>query len=198
MLKTLTRIVRKAYGDDRKIDPVNHPYAKATTPDQLITATVIQSFAKEFDDWTAKDMWEGKDRAPSKENRRLDHDELAKIKPVLVNTKRGITVSWPVDRNCDFNYGAGTIWYKYIHQSKGSVNGVEINGVCSLEIFNSWFKLSKQVAEAKAAAAAALKRQKLEEKKWNLAENLLGMKRNEHGALVPVNPVIDEQATPAT
>ena len=33
-------------------DPINNPYAKATTPDELIASAVIQSLATDFESWS--------------------------------------------------------------------------------------------------------------------------------------------------
>lgn len=46
--------------------------------------------------------------------------------------------------------------------------------------------LWEQLDEARKVAREAKANMEANERKWNLAETLLGMKRNEHGALVPI------------
>lgn len=166
-----------------KLDPINNPYAKATTPDQIIAAAIVESFAKDFDSWRARDL----------ERKTLYGTAFREYAPSLRHPEKKIEIlfgfrTWPSDSEGDItDYPAYTSadW-----QSKGTkVNGIEIDLKSARLIANSYETLLNQREALKEKEQKALLTMKRNEEAWNIAERLLGMKRNEFGALVPVQTV---------
>ncbi len=172
--------LRKALGLlPKPFDPIDNPYAKATTPDRLISAHFIESFVKDFDNWRA-----GKD---VKEDKKVLIDRHQhEFEVFLKNRKTGLRIEWEMKREYDVK---SYHHFGVIKHSKTKVKGIPLDPQESERIFLSWIKIKKQHDETKRVAAAALAKMKEEDAKWNLAESLLGLKRNEFGALVPINPV---------
>ncbi len=151
----------------------SNPFATATTPDDIICAAIIQSIAKDFDDWKLERIGGLTPDAAAKRRAEVFgyHDPNLCI---LVNRKKDIKVSFCLN---DFEDRV---------VKGGKVNGVDMAIPRLNDIFQAYDKLKQERARLKRHAAAAVSRMEREEKAWNLAEHLLGMKRNEHGALVPV------------
>lgn len=175
MWSKLIITIQRIYGDVPAMDPVDNIVSRATTPDQMIAAGIIQSFAKEFDDWN--DMhFTSADHAKS----------VNDGKAILYNRKKDIQLKRVIKR--DYNIDC---YHSHNYKAYKFADGVYVNGVLldresSKLVIEQWERISAQVAEAKKVAAAAKKAMEENEKKWNIAESLLGMKRNEHGALVPI------------
>jgi hypothetical protein len=156
-------------------------YATATTPDMIIAAAIVDSFAKEFEAWTAKDLC-----------RKSEYYKYPDLSPTLTNADKDIKIefgvrSWRGDAD---GGDSNRSYHCKDWQSEGTkVNGIAIELRAARLIASSYEKLllrRKALKEQEAASLAAMKRN---EAAWNIAEKLLNMKRNEHGALVPVQQV---------
>lgn len=172
-------------GETSKPDMINNSYAKATTPDRLIAAHIIESFTLNFEDWDAlnlDDQWRQFYDAP---------------KHTLTNTKKGLSVGWENQKKSADNDNRSPWVYKLKAESAHVRNiptkdnsapgkSVPLDAVSSRLIIESWDKVSVVKLKAKAVADKALAEMKANEAAWTMAENLLGMKRNKFGALVPV------------
>lgn len=175
MLATFKRMI---WGEEP--DPiVNNPLANATTPDQLIGAALVESFAKEFDDWS-HEQYNTYNRSTSDDNVWLEKWRNRGFKSVqtydtnfFYNSKKKLLIVYRKNGNIRSNF---------------RVNDVPLSTVIGETVIEEYVKLEQQVKEAKAAAAKAKREMEENEAKWNLAEKLLGKKRNEHGALVPIVP----------
>jgi hypothetical protein len=69
------------------------------------------------------------------------------------------------------------------------VNGVAVSNKAFKAILTAWQGIREKVKAAEAVAAKAKSEMETSETKWNLAEELLGMKRNGLGVLMPVKTV---------
>lgn len=177
------------FGPTPEPDVVNHPYAKATTPDELIGARIKESLSKNFDNWVLhvgpeppvyynyqirEDMVEAFNKAQTVWYRQWNgkvHGNAFTINRVLENKSEGLLFAYTKQNEtsrCDF-----------------SVNGVPILTEVGEKIQKAYTDIWKAVEKAKAAADEAKRKMEENERKWNLAEQLLGMKRLPNGALVP-------------
>jgi hypothetical protein len=185
------RFIRESYlacalfGPATRPHPIiDHPYAKAVTPDQLIAATCINSFAKNFDDWVLKQ------RLPTEKTRRLassdygkvpDNFDLMDLTSYSLSSKiRGneIEIKFYVDwRNARSR--------RTFLQTAATVNGTALSLKDSENIVSSYASLREKYIAVKREAEAVKRKMEEEKKKWDFAENLLGLKRLSSGALVP-------------
>ena len=168
------------------LDPVlDHPYAKATKPDDIIAAHILASFAKNFEDWTVSATRNGLAKAFPNLIKLGQHDRAyteEQFDITFVNTKENISVV------VEYDYSKSYYDTYYARKVKGGkVNGFSFCPTLLMSIHNKYDALKVQLAEAKRVAAEAKKRMEENEAKWNLAEKLLGMRRNEFGALVPIH-----------
>jgi hypothetical protein len=91
------------------------------------------------------------------------------------------------------SYDSGHHGETYISPGSLSVDGVLVNASAKREILNGYERIQRRVKAAKAVADRAQEDMKKNEAAWNLAEKLLGMKRNEFGALVPITTANEEK-----
>jgi hypothetical protein len=166
----------------------NHPYATATTPDQMIEAAIIQSIAAEFPKWSSQGVEVVSPTEMIWENDVRVNVNSRPYKLKLLNTSKNITCE--VELGWDYKHrspavGKPKIWGWQPTLKKFVVNDIPISDQSAEKILTSYIKVRDHLKKVEAEAAAALERQKLEEEKWNLAENLLGLCRDEKGALVP-------------
>ncbi len=157
----------------------------------MIEAAIVQSIAKTFDDWTLVEksdydfsiqQWLGGLKPTA------NHEIKQDCNKRLVNKKTNVELFWR---------------YSYRRKLVGSnrcehvetldrfyvLSGfiyIPFNVHCGNRIVTQYRKLEKQIAEVKRVAAEAKAKMEADERKWNLAESLLNMKRNEFGALVPI------------
>lgn len=167
------------------LDPVNNWMAKATTPDELIAAHIIQSMATDFEAWD-------QEYCLSSDGVRMDRWSLDSHDSNLAYHAQ--SKYWIIQRGPELKFSfrlicgqekknSSWVWkraYEYFR-----VNEVEFSPSCGLKIIEAFLRLKKEYKTVQAVAAKAKADMEANEKKWNLAENLLGMKRNEMGALVP-------------
>lgn len=181
---------------------LTHPWAKADNPDRLIASAIMRLFVEDFDKWMLTgnfDVLKDKDaergiRVESKG----DHKNWDVYKAVVLrHIERKISVQWGIMRRARDNDNMAP--WEYFGSMCAIVVDPEGETELNLEVSNelavSWRNLSSQAEAARKAAAEALLAQQLNERKWNMAERLLGMKRNDQGALVPAY-MMEEEACP--
>lgn len=161
---------------------INHPITKALTPDQLITANLIELIAKDFDGWTVDDKSDikyGCSLSAYETSKKWEaaHPELNNIEhsfvdKVLIYAKKNIKL---------FYYSESSIYYY--------IGDVKFDNKCGAKIREAYNEIWTERQRLKKVAAEALKKMKEDQKKWDLAEKLTGLKRLENGALVPATPI---------
>jgi len=152
-----------------------------TTPDDLIAGAIIPSFAKDFKHW--KFVGEFHQRYTNSSG-----FKSTSLTRKMVGKKHVEIVF--VFKNTRHSNGYDAIYkYKVIGCE---VNGIRISDRAFRAIYDAWQGVVVKVRAAEAAAAEAKLAMEMNEKKWDIAEGLLGMKRNKQGALVPVKTVEHE------
>lgn len=151
--------------------------SKLTTTDQMLIASIIRNMGNFPTDWKSNDIKEV-----------LETSSVPHYTPSIFRKKN---VNGPEIR---FTFGfrskprfSGSVFYNYWPDPtrEPCINGMPIDIKAAKFIFKKFKSLDATIKAAELAALTA-KREMLEnEKKWNLVEDLLDMKRNEHGALVP-------------
>lgn len=179
MLRSIQSFLRRAYGDELPTpEEWAERHAKRCSADQLISAFIIQSIAKDVDDWESGSYGLTTGIAGAAKLFETYRDTFGRSADgVLRNRKKhmnvkSILVLW--DRAC------GSTPSRHF-----MVNGVPFDDDEGRKIIEAYNKVALASRKAKEAADKALQEMKANETKWNLAEDLLGMKRNEFGALVP-------------
>jgi hypothetical protein len=179
MLKSLFR--RLSTPSLAPVDWGQHPVANLTTPDAIIVAHLIQTFTADFEDWTNEDF------------RKLGNPDFRyeTVRPKLINTKLKVEISFPVV------YQGTGLKRSYVISGNGRFKRFSSNGftatadfqldtTSSEALLKTWTDISTKMKAAKETAAKALAEMKANEEKWNVAESLLGMKRNATGLLMPI------------
>jgi hypothetical protein len=152
--------------------------AKKASADDLIAAAIIQSFAKDFKHW--KFVGQFSQRHDSSSG--FQNTSITRKMP----TKKHIEIVF-LFRQTNSSDGYSNIYkYKVIGCE---VNGVRVSDTAFHAIYVSWNNIVAQVRRTEEVAAEAKASMEANETKWNLAESLLGMKRNGLGVLVPVKTV---------
>jgi len=160
----------------KAVDPINNPMAKATTPDNLIAAAILERMAKDWDKWSCTDIKE----------LQKEYYWRSDMPKNTVWSDGEIVLSWSVESNGKKGD------YHRAGVGKCCVNDdVFLDLTTSVRLYEDMKSLSTKIAAAKQIAADVKREMELNEKKWNLAEKLLGMKRLENGALVPANEIED-------
>jgi len=171
----------------RSVDAINNPLANATSPDALIVAKIVQSFATSFDDWTAN--YDAGAELPKLHplGKNDHHWKSADRHTVLMlsNSKMDITIE--ARYTAKKAYRAEKIFA--VEFDRLAVNGVELEPALGREIHTEYRRVKTAIGEAKRVAEEAKKAMAANEKKWNLAERVLGMKRLSNGALVPTHTI---------
>jgi hypothetical protein len=171
MLSSIRTAIRRIYGDELpSIESWAFRHKDRCKPDEIIAAAIVQSIAKDFGDWEfyAHSCYGSK---PTD----WDAPKYAIVDRRLVNKTKGLALYYLRD------YSNGKYFRKNFY-----INGTQIADYCGDAIMNRYDEVEKRVTAVKQAEAKALADMKRNEDAWNLAESLLGMKRNEYGALVPV------------
>lgn len=176
------------------VDAENNSYATATTPDQLIAASFIRSMTEDFEAWEvthwerifqdtsrraegyqAGFIWNNKTRIGFVFHNEVKSRDKDGIAPWVLGSWTCYVVKGEKPREWGFETETN--------------KEVQLNTASSNFLMKNRAELSLAHKIAKEKAAQALAAMKANEAKWNIAEQLLGMKRNEFGALVPINPV---------
>jgi hypothetical protein len=161
--------------------------ASLTSPEQIIVAAVIESFAKDFESWTVNPYIVGNAHFAYASGCYEDHDYSRKFTAIR-NDKAGITLKRRIREK--YNYESSNKYY----YEESYINDLELPDRLSQEILRAYRRVLVRVQAAKQAAETARLNMEKNEAAWQLAEKLLGMKRNEQGALVPVKTVEPEVA----
>lgn len=176
-----------AFRRDQDAFVIKSRIANACTPDELIAAYIVRSFVNDFDSWAEEAsrtlVEKGKVRC-SRETRVLSWKAAGEACNYLSNKDKDLKLETALEKAAVD--GDGHDPYYYAATGAVSVNGVLLEEASSRFIVTSWNRLKAKHAEALTVAEKAKADMAASEKKWNLAESLLGMKRNEHGTLVPV------------
>jgi hypothetical protein len=158
--------------------------ADVATPDDIIAAAIMQSFAKDFKDWKGSEYLAGDAKQAYKTGQydvMIPNPSTDQMKTVtLRNSKTGIQIIRGVFHRSMYD-GPDKYWY-----GKTFVDGVELDERQAQKLMRAYLAILKQVQATEEAARQAKRVMDRNEAAWNLAEKLLGMKRNEFGALVPV------------
>jgi len=172
-------------------------WATATTPEELIAAHIIQEFAKNPNSWTCTGKFPTNlvERRSDNRNPVVPSYERPNktrwyrgITPVFTMTRDHVMLSAAAYyRNADGDGAAPWFEKNCLEVSCTDTKdpAIILADDLALQLFLSIQAIFVQKAKAEEAAAQAQKDMEENERKWNLAERLLGMKRNEHGALVP-------------
>jgi hypothetical protein len=187
MLQLIQNLVRHAYGDD--LLPVERwalRNANKASADDIIAAAVAQSFASHFEDWTI--TGDILDAETAYTEGRINY--YGGI--ILCNHLKDVQITRiPFEK---YNYNKPNEYY----WKRLKVNEIEVSEEAERIIISAYKQILTRVQAAKKIASDAEKAMKRNEEAWNLAERLLGMKRNEFGALVPVKTVEETECSPST
>ena len=176
MFRMIQRLVCHAYGDTiPTVEEWAMRHKDRCSADQIIAAHCINSIAKDVNDWKLirpGDDWD--EWYDLFQRYKFEHG----VDSLLINRQRHKNVkSVHIFYNRQFGKNPNRFFY---------INGVKFNDYDGREIIDSYLKVKAQKEEVERVAARALREQQLLEQKWNMAEELLGMKRNEFGALEPI------------
>lgn len=151
-----------------------------TTPDAIIAARIVDSIAREFEDWRVLPRKPGDNYEIPMEvaSVQSQYDEPSAKRTRLFHKKRQLEVVCDVT----WNKRPASSWYDPVLTVE--VNEVVIAKPHSSHIWISWKKMATIDEATKAAAAKALASQQLNEKKWNLAEQAFGIKRDKLGRII--------------
>jgi hypothetical protein len=150
--------------------------AKRATPDDLIAGVIAASFAKDYKHWKLEGSFNQK------------HSYSADfVKTTLsrkMSNKKHIEILFVFNKTVGNHY--------CFHVIGCEVNGVRMTNEAHVMIYKNWHDISASVQHAEKVAAEAKAAMEANETKWNLAEALLGMKRDGLGVLQPVKTVEGE------
>lgn len=152
--------------------------AGRASADDLIAAAIIQSFAKDFKHWQFVGDFNQKHTSVGK----FQNTSISRKVP----TKKHIEIIFLFKRTETEASSGRSYKYKPIGCE---VNGVRVSDTAFHAIYVSWNNVVVQVRRTEEVALKAKASMEENETKWNLAESLLGMKRNGLGVLVPVKTV---------
>ncbi len=189
--------VQMAYGDLPQVMEDNS-YSRACNPDEIVIAAVLQSFAKHVDDW------EMCRRDHNYHRQRTSDPQFIYIKvSTKVSNKRAIYFTngdaiYLRNKKKDVTVRIKSVPFAGSYKiGEITVNQVPVDVKYYPLICKHWEDSQGKLERLKETARKAKLEMELNEKKWNLAERLLNMKRNEHGALIPIIDVrkIEEPKT---
>lgn len=152
-------------------NPVKHPYSKAMTPDELIVAHCIHRIASDFDNW--KFQKQGHIRHIY--NDATFHD--------WINNGQYRLFYFP-----KFQKGGTKIEIDFEIYDSEPWGDIQIKGHVvekGKDIVAAWWKIATQRLIIKQQADRAKQKMEADKKKWDFAEELIGLKRLPSGALVP-------------
>jgi hypothetical protein len=154
---------------------------KKASADDLIAGAIVSSFAKHYKSWKFEGEFHQR------------HDRHGAFKPTSLSlklpTKKHISIVF-LFKKTDAGDTYSTLYkYKVIGCE---VNGVQVSQSAFKYIYSGWQGIVVQVKRTEQVAEEARKSMEENEKKWDLAEALLGMKRGPLGQLVPIKTIKDE------
>lgn len=157
----------------------NHNSKKASA-DDLIAGAIVGSFAEHFKHWKFCGDFN------------QSHSSKNGFQSTLLTRK--MVGKKPVEVQFIFKLTKTGDGYNEPHVCKYKVIGCEVNSIrisdgAFQHIYKSWHLVSAQVKAAEEVAEKAKNEMVANELRWDLAESLLGMKRNGLGVLIPVKTV---------
>jgi hypothetical protein len=155
--------------------------AKKATPDDLIAGAVVASFAKDYKHWEFKGEFHQRHSSSCVKSTSLSRKMVS---------KKDITIVFLFKKTCIYDDYSTVYKYKVIGCE---VNGIRVTNAAFKYIYDNWQGITVKVRAAEAAAAEAKKRMEENEKKWDMAEGLLGMKRDGLGRLMPIKTADEPQ-----
>lgn len=144
-----------------------------TTPDDLVVAAFVQGFAKDFDSWHIRRSYERYENGLAQKfygSRHLDF--------WLVN-KAG-TMLFAYDRRF---VGTGNKRRELVSDCR--INDVHFSDETGQRIWDAYDKLHQVHTKQREERAAMKRKMEEDQKRWDLAEQLLGFTRTDSDALVP-------------
>jgi hypothetical protein len=145
--------------------------AKKASADDLIAGAIIASFAKDHKHW--------KFIGNFKQDHSSKHYFASTSLSRQMGNKKHIKIEF-LFRHMEYEEG-----HRY-RVFGCEVNGVRISDKAFKAILTAWQGIREKVKAAEEVAEKAKAEMEVNETKWNLAEELLGMKRNGLGVLMPV------------
>ncbi len=194
VMKYLTAAVRYAYGDLPQVME-NNTYSRATTPEQIIVAAVLESFKLDMDKWTACKREYNHGRRKMSDPEHLYYKYNGDLNNKSIYYLSGDTI-WL--RNSDKKIDVEIKARDFNTWAHCKVDGVSVPKEHIDVILAAWDRIQGKIRRIEEAAAKAKALMEQNEAAWNLAERLLNMKRNEQGALVPIVDVKKLEADKAT
>jgi hypothetical protein len=192
MLSKVRSLVARAYGDlPMTIEEWAVANSRHAEPDDIIAAAIAQSFAKNFHDWIGDNLAGSVKEAYSVARYSIGGGPDFEGKALrLRNSKTAVNISLA----CNYTY-KGSKEIKFFDGLY--VNSMRMSRRAERVILIAYARIKNQIDAIKVAEQQALESMKRGEVAWDLAERLLNMKRNEHGALVPVVEVCDADSGPS-
>lgn len=148
--------------------------SKKASAEEIIAAAIIQSFAVSFDKWEDHNF-DNPEQAYDTAAGGYLHFPDKEIKIVRYSERKYYN---------DVNKGG----YKYRFNGL-SVDGVQMPKYLEKAIVDGWNKVAVRLKEAEAVNNRVKAEMVNTNKAWDMAEKLLGYKRNDQGALVPKETV---------
>lgn len=169
------------------------------SPDAMIVGGLMQSFATEFDDWQLDWCKLGYNGHPLPDKISNFPKDLACWAPKsnwserdsyprifsLTNKKKKII--FIIEYTYCSYYSGSDNYKKAMKKWQAKINDVEIDGKAGRELADAYISLKEKHDSAKSITAKALAEMKANEAKWNIAEQILGMKRTKSGRLIAVS-----------
>lgn len=149
--------------------------AKKASADDLIAGAIVSSFAKHFKHW----QFTGEFNQRHSSSGGFQRTTLTR----KMSNKKHIEIVFV------FRHTQGGDSYSTIYQYKVigcEVNGIRVSDAAFKYIYRNWQNIIVDVRRAEEVATRAKADMELNEKKWDLAEGLLGVKTNKLGQMIPV------------
>lgn len=170
----------------------NHRLAK-TNPTEIVTAAIIKSIAEYYEDWEATGPWEGQNGYDRDMLNNWRYESYEYNTCFLTNEKKGLKIrfGWKPNGKVSGHRSVRNYW-QWLPGGAALVNDILLDAKYANMIVDNWLKKHKAELAVKEAADTAARNMQQNENAWNLVEKLLNLKRNEHGALIPVQEIEHE------
>lgn len=187
MLLAIKNGIRFAYGQapiPSSIETWASLHKDKMSPDQLIASYIVESFMKDFDKWElvterntvnarSDDIW-AKDTSRKPEVRWNIVNGFTLKGPKLTLVEALFRAAKDDDQTAPWIYC----------QKSASINGVAFDSQIAAMIIREYKKFAVKMRELNETAERVKNEMKASEDKWNLAEELIGMKRTKSGRLI--------------
>jgi hypothetical protein len=164
------------------------PLAEVTTPDQLIVANVLESFVTDLPAWTVgygeRPLKVAKPPLLDRENKNsvIKEYKLDRGKRGSKGFIKALTVEMEIEYKrvlCDYS-----TYYPSVNGKSLFINGIAIDPKYAFTILTKYWEYRDVLETAEVTARRALADMEANEARWNLAEELLNMRRDGNGRLV--------------